>query len=141
MRQIHPQLQHKTAKHNNLKMSYSIIKDYTNKKGKTHQAHFSPSGKYLGPVSKKGTEPIFLSRAKPQTFTSDINGSTSSTKPISEMTLQEATELAGAIQCCPHLFDERMVSLLNLHIYSLENETPQFEEIPEEDEPQNEIPQ
>jgi len=59
------------------------------------------------------------------------------------MTLQEATELAGAIQCCPHLFDERMVSLLNLHIYSLqqEEETPQFEEIPEEDEPQNEIPQ
>jgi hypothetical protein len=41
-------------------MSYSIIKDYTNKQGKTHQAHFSPSGKYLGPVSKKGNEPILL---------------------------------------------------------------------------------
>ena len=41
-------------------MSYSIIKDYTNKQGKMHQAHFSPSGKYLGPVSKKGIEPILL---------------------------------------------------------------------------------
>jgi hypothetical protein len=109
-------------------MSYSIIKDYTNKKGKTHQAHFSPSGKYLGPVSKKGTEPMFLSRAKPQTFTSDINGSNSSTKPISEMTLQEATELSRAIQCCPHLFEQTMVSLLHLHIYSLESELQEVEQ-------------
>jgi hypothetical protein len=41
-------------------MSYSIIKNYTNKQGKTHQAHFSPSGKYLGPVSKKGNEPLLI---------------------------------------------------------------------------------
>jgi hypothetical protein len=47
-------------------MSYSTIKDYTNSRGKTHKAHFSPSGKYLGPVSKKGNEPILLLHAKPK---------------------------------------------------------------------------
>ena len=45
-------------------MSHSIIKTYTNKQGKSHQAHFSPSGKYLGSVSKKGTQPLMLPRAK-----------------------------------------------------------------------------
>jgi len=47
-------------------MSYSIIKDYTNSRGKTHQAHFSPSGKYLGPVSKRGDKPFLLVHAKPK---------------------------------------------------------------------------
>lgn len=46
-------------------MSYSIIKDYTNKQGKVHQAHFSSSGKYLGPVSKKGVKPFLLTMTKP----------------------------------------------------------------------------
>jgi hypothetical protein len=44
------------------------------------------------------------------------------------MTLQEATELSRAIQCCPHLFEQRMVSLLNLHIYSLESELQEVEQ-------------
>jgi hypothetical protein len=38
----------------------SIIKPYVNKKGKSHMAHFTPSGKYLGPVSKKGKVPLVL---------------------------------------------------------------------------------
>ena len=45
-------------------MSKSIIKTYTNKKGKSHQAHFSPEGKYLGSVSKKGDKPLLLTYAK-----------------------------------------------------------------------------
>mgnify|MGYP003651523918 FL=1 len=45
-------------------MSYSVIKDYTNKQGKSHQAHFSPKGKYLGPVSKKGDKPFLLTKVK-----------------------------------------------------------------------------
>jgi hypothetical protein len=45
-------------------MSKSIIKTYTNKKGKSHEAHFSPSGKYLGSVSKKGDKPLLLTYAK-----------------------------------------------------------------------------
>ena len=98
-------------------MSYSIIKDYTNKQGKTHQAHFSPSGKYLGPVSKKGTQPIMLPRAKVKK--EPISSGLRSTIPISEMTLEEATEMYNGIQCCPHLFDEKMVSVLKLHIHSL----------------------
>jgi hypothetical protein len=47
-------------------MSYSIIKDYTNIRGKTHKAHFSPSGKYLGPVSKRGDKPFLIIHAKPK---------------------------------------------------------------------------
>jgi hypothetical protein len=35
------------------------IKEYTNKGGKTHLAHFTMNGKYLGPCSKLGNEPIF----------------------------------------------------------------------------------
>ena len=45
-------------------MSYSVIKDYTNKQGKSHKAHFSPKGKYLGPVSKKGDKPFLLTKVK-----------------------------------------------------------------------------
>ena len=45
-------------------MPTSIIKTYTNKKGKSHQAHFSSSGKYLGPVSKRGDKPLLLTYAK-----------------------------------------------------------------------------
>jgi len=48
----------------NNNMSYSVIKDYTNKQGKSHQAHFSPKGKYLGPVSKKGEKPFLLTKVK-----------------------------------------------------------------------------
>ena len=48
----------------NNNMSYSVIKDYTNKQGKSHQAHFSPKGKYLGPVSKKGDKPFLLTKVK-----------------------------------------------------------------------------
>jgi hypothetical protein len=36
----------------------SIIKEYTNKKGKTHLAHFSHYDKYLGSVKSKGETPI-----------------------------------------------------------------------------------
>lgn len=41
----------------------TIIADYTNKKGKTHQAHYSyqvHNGCYLGPVSKLGNKPIYF---------------------------------------------------------------------------------
>jgi hypothetical protein len=47
-------------------MPYTIIKDYINKKGFTHQAHFSPSDKYIGPVTKFGSVPLSLS-IKPYT--------------------------------------------------------------------------
>ena len=40
-------------------MMYSTISDYTNKKGKTHKAHFN-NGKYIGPCSKLGDHPILL---------------------------------------------------------------------------------
>jgi hypothetical protein len=36
----------------------SIIKPYTNKTGHSHEAHFSPSGKYLGSVAKLGPTPF-----------------------------------------------------------------------------------
>lgn len=36
----------------------TIIKEYTNKQGRTHLAHFTIHGKYMGPCSKLGTEPI-----------------------------------------------------------------------------------
>lgn len=36
----------------------TTIKPYTNKKGKTHFAHFTEGGKYYGPVSKNGTVPF-----------------------------------------------------------------------------------
>ena len=36
----------------------TIIKDYTNLKGRTHKAHFTHSDKYLGSVLKYGKEPI-----------------------------------------------------------------------------------
>ena len=36
----------------------SIIKEYINKKGKGHQAHFTQNDKYIGPCSKEGNEPI-----------------------------------------------------------------------------------
>lgn len=36
----------------------SVIKPYTNEKGKTHQAHFSANDKYIGSVSKLGDKPI-----------------------------------------------------------------------------------
>jgi len=41
----------------------TIIADYTNKKGKTHKAHYSyqvHNGCYLGPISKLGNEPIYF---------------------------------------------------------------------------------
>ena len=47
-------------------MPYTIIKDYINKKGFTHQAHFSPGDKYIGPVTKFGSVPLSLS-IKPYT--------------------------------------------------------------------------
>ena len=37
----------------------SIISQYTNKKGKSHMAHFTVNGCYLGPVSKLGEEPTY----------------------------------------------------------------------------------
>ena len=36
----------------------SHIAPYTNKKGKTHQAHYSTNGKYLGTTTKMGEEPV-----------------------------------------------------------------------------------
>jgi hypothetical protein len=47
-------------------MYYSIIKDYTNKRGQTHKAHFSPNGKYLGSVANTGDKPFVLTRYKPK---------------------------------------------------------------------------
>ena len=47
-------------------MPYTIIKDYINKKGFSHQAHFSPGDKYIGPVTKFGSVSLSLS-IKPYT--------------------------------------------------------------------------
>jgi len=41
---------------------FTIIKDYTNKRGKTHKAHYTEAGKYMGPVSKLGEIPISYKR-------------------------------------------------------------------------------
>lgn len=34
------------------------IRPYTNKRGQTHLAHFTQNGRYYGPCSKYGNEPI-----------------------------------------------------------------------------------
>ena len=111
-------------------MSYSTIKDYTNSRGKTHKAHFSPSGKYLGPVSKKGNEPILLTRVKAK---EPISSGCCSTKPICEMTIEESTELSNAIKCCPHLFDEKMVSMLLFKIPQIQDKPAIIEDCDESD--------
>jgi len=36
----------------------TIVKEYMNKAGYTHMAHFSPSGNYLGRCSDMGNEPV-----------------------------------------------------------------------------------
>ena len=38
--------------------NYTIIDDYTNKKGRTSKAHFNINGKYIGSVYKLGNLPI-----------------------------------------------------------------------------------
>ena len=40
---------------------YTNIDDYTNKKGRTFKAHFTPNGKYIGTVKKLGVKPIIIS--------------------------------------------------------------------------------
>jgi hypothetical protein len=36
----------------------TIIKEYTNKQGRSHLAHFTIHGKYIGSCSKLGSEPV-----------------------------------------------------------------------------------
>jgi hypothetical protein len=36
----------------------TVIGPYTNKRGKTHMAHFTQNGRYYGPCSKYGDVPV-----------------------------------------------------------------------------------
>tara|TARA_R100000951_G_scaffold70495_3_gene59425 strand:- start:696 stop:1157 length:462 start_codon:yes stop_codon:yes gene_type:complete len=38
--------------------TYTKIEEYTNKKGKSHMAHYTPNGTYMGSVKAKGEEPV-----------------------------------------------------------------------------------